>query len=45
MKPDYYIEGTFDSNNPANQEETEKEVLDTNSLEACLDFFKVTGDS
>ena len=45
MKPDYYIEVTFDSNNPANQEEPEKAGVDTKSHEAGLDFFKVTGDS
>lgn len=27
MNPDDYIEGTFDSNNPANQEETAEEIL------------------
>ena len=43
--PDNYIEGVYDSNNPANQKETEGEILDTNSLEACLDFYKVMGDS
>lgn len=45
MNPDDYIEGTFDKNNPANQEELQEGILDTNRLEACLDFFKVTGDS
>ena len=45
MNPDDHIEGTFDPRNPANQEELPEEILDTNSLEACLDFFKVTGDS
>lgn len=45
MNPDDYIEGTFDKNNPSNKEELQEEILDTNSLEACLDFFKVTGDS
>ena len=27
MNPDDYIEGTFDSNNPVNQEETAEEIL------------------
>lgn len=45
MNPDDYIEGTFVPRNPANQEELPEEILDTNSLEACLYFFKVTGDS
>ena len=45
MNPDDYIEGTFDKNNPSNKEELPEEVFESNSLEACLDFFKVTGDS
>ena len=42
---DDYIEGTFDPNNPANQEELPEEIFESNSLEACLDSFKLTGDS
>jgi len=32
-------------NHPDNREELEKEIFDTNSLELCLDYFKLTGDS
>src|ERR1019366_93019 len=45
MDPDDYITGTFDSNNPSNQEELSEEIFDSNDLQECLDYFRETGDS
>lgn len=42
MNPDDYITGTFDSNNPSNQEEEDKP--NPKGLQECMDYAKDTGD-
>lgn len=45
MDYDNNVLGVGNEQHPANQEETTQDELITNSLESCLDFYKVTEDS
>jgi hypothetical protein len=44
MNYDDIVLGVENRNHPANEKESKKTVFEYNSLEACLDFCKATGE-